>query len=95
MIAARETNDEVGPVLICGDVADAIVAAIAARHPDVRILPHGSYVRVHAPARCSVSRADVEAALGRPFSLPSDLETVMTSFRGRLVIDTEHAEWTA
>lgn len=83
----------VGPVLSAGDAADAVLAAIRARHADTQVLDRGSYLRVSCPELCTLSRADVEARLGRPFVLPGDLEAIMPAFAGALQIDSEHASW--
>ena len=83
----------VGPVLHAGAVGDAIVAAIRAENANVTLIDRGSYLRVAAPDRCSVTRAAIEESLGRPFRLPGDLEQAMTSFVGHLEVDEEHAQW--
>ena len=90
---SRSEVERVGPVLITGSVGDAIVAAITGAHPDALVLTHGSYSRVLVPGRCVVSRADVEAQLGRRVTFPSDLEKVMPSFKGAFTVTEETAEW--
>jgi hypothetical protein len=85
----------VGPVLQAGEVADAILAAIRAENGAVEVVDRGSYLRVSAPSRCRVSRVAIEAALGRPFELPGDLERVMSSFAGHLCVDEDEASWQA
>ncbi|HVV49908.1 MAG TPA: MmoB/DmpM family protein [Polyangia bacterium] len=94
-MSERLAPDEVGPVLLAGPVADAVVAAIRARTAGVRVDHHGAYLRVAAPARCEVRADAVAAALGEPFRIPQDLERVMPSFRGRLVLTEELAAWEA
>ena len=83
----------VGPVLLVGPEAGAIVAAIRATHPSVRVVDRGSYWRVSVPGGCRVTRAAIEAQLGQAFSLPSDLERVMPSFSGRLRLSADEAIW--
>ena len=83
----------VGPVLIRGAVTDALIAAISARHSDVRITDRGAYLRVQVPGRCQLLRADVEARLGRRFTLPGDLEEVMPSFQGSMNIGDDEVVW--
>ena len=85
--------DRVGPVLECGELADAIIDAIRELNPSVELEDRASYVRVLVPTRCVLDRAAVERRIGRPFRLPLDLEQVMPSFKGRLVIDAERAVW--
>jgi toluene monooxygenase system protein D len=53
----------------------------------------GSYVRVLVPGRCRVTRESIEAALGRPFALPADLELVMPSFMGAFTVTDDEAVW--
>lgn len=88
-----EAAHTVGPVLLVGRVSDAIVAAIREAHPDAVVHDQGSYVRVLVPGRCALTRAAVERELGRPFDLPSDLESVMPSFKGRFRVTSDGAEW--
>lgn len=83
----------VGPVLMAGPVADAIVEAIRATNRHVRVVDRGSYLRVLCHDRCTMSRAAVEAALHRRFVLPGDLELVMSSFKGHFHVDEESACW--
>jgi toluene monooxygenase system protein D len=82
-----------GPVLVPGDVCEAIVAALRALNEGVEVRHRGGYVRVSAPDRCRITRAAVEAELGRPFRLPTDLERVMPAFQGRFRVDESEAWW--
>lgn len=88
-----DARDTVGPVLEVDEVGDAVLAAIREANPEVTVLDRGSYRRVLAPGRCVVHRAAIERALGRPFQLPGDLERVMPSFKGALVLTDETATW--
>lgn len=87
--------DDVGPILVAGEVGAAIVQALEALNPGLRVTDRGSYLRALAPGRCVLTRAAAEHALGRPFRLPTDLEAVMPSFAGRLSIDENEVRWTA
>src|SRR5687768_16749615 len=95
MLPDRATVNEVGPVLLAGRVADAIVAAIRKQNPGVRVTSRGSYLRVAVPDRCEVHGRVVEQILGEPFRLRQDLERVMPSFRGRLSLSEDVASWQA
>jgi hypothetical protein len=86
---------EVGPVLLCGRVSEAIVAAMRRQNAGVRVSHRGSYLRVSAPARCEVRAEAVTELLGEQFRIPQDLERVMPSFRGRLFLSEELAAWEA
>jgi hypothetical protein len=85
--------DAVGPVLESGEVANAVIAAIRALNEDVEVEDRGSYKRVLVRDRCVVTRQAIERVLCASFELPSDLERIMPSFKGRLTIDANRAEW--
>ena len=93
MAGERFAANEVGPVLLAGRVADAIVAAICDQNAGARIASRGSYLRVSVPVRCEVGRNAIEKRLGEPFRLPGDLERVMPSFRGRLRLSEDLVSW--
>jgi hypothetical protein len=95
MLPERSRPNEVGPVLLAGRVADAIVAAIRKQNSGVRVSSRGSYIRVAATDRCEVHGHVVEQLLGERFRLLHDLERVMPSFRGRLVLSEDVASWEA
>jgi hypothetical protein len=83
----------VGPVLIAGRTAEAVIAAIREENEQVETVDRGSYIRVLCPGECRLTRAAVERQLGAPFALPADLERVMASFQGRLEVDEDQARW--
>jgi hypothetical protein len=83
----------VGPVLEASELGRAVLSAILSLNADVRVHDRGAYLRVLSTGRCVVTRAAIEAALGRPVELPGDLEQAMPSFKGRLQIDAERASW--
>ena len=83
----------VGPVLVAGSIAEAIVAAIRRENDGVEVTDRGAYLRVLVPSRCTVSRAAIESALSRSFRLPGDLEQVMPSFRGHFQVSEDQASW--
>ena len=91
----RSSPNEVGPVLLAGRVADAIVAAIQKQNAGVRVSWRGSYIRVAVPDRCEVHSRVVEQILGERFKLLQDLERVMPSFRGRMTLSEDVASWEA
>ena len=87
-------RDLVGPVIRSGDLADAVIEAVAADNPDqdVLVLDRDDYVRIHTAGRCRLTQASLESALGRPFALAA-LEIEMPSFRGRLWTRTDTYIW--
>ena len=95
MSAMSDRKDWVGPVLLAGPAADSVIAAIRELNAGVEVVDRGSYLRVWCPRRCRVTRAALERHRGAPFNLPVDLESVMTSFKGRLSMSEEEACWDA
>src|SRR5215813_8351580 len=95
VVAADEVDhtERVGPVLQAGVVADAIIAAIEQLNAGVVIVERGAYRRVLVPHRCIVTRSAIEEHLGHTVRFPGDLEKVMPSFKGRLTLTAERAEW--
>jgi hypothetical protein len=92
-VIASDQRDAVGPVLIAGPIADAVVAAIQELNGEVTVIDRGAYLRVLVRERCRLTCAAVERRINGPFRLPSDLEMVMASFRGRLRIDEGEVVW--
>src|SRR5689334_19144120 len=88
-----DARDWVGPVLQKGGAADAVVAAIRELNPGARVLDRGAYLRVLAHRRCRVTRDAIERRTGEPFRLPSDLELVMSSFKGQFTVSEDEAVW--
>jgi toluene monooxygenase system ferredoxin subunit len=91
--ARPDAADRVGPVLVAGPLADAVVGAIREAHADVEIDERGSYLRVGVPGRCLVTREALVRHAGADFALPRDLEAIMPSFRGRFRVTDDRAEW--
>ena len=90
------TGDEreaVGPVLTPGPLTDAVIAAIRASNAEVTVVDRGAYLRVLVPRRCRLDGALVAEISEAAFQLPSDLEAIMPSFRGRLRIAGPEAVW--
>ena len=85
--------DSVGPVLSSCSLADVLIDALRRRNVGLRVRHQGAYVRALVPGRCTLLRADVEELLGRPFEFPRDLEGVMPSFKGKLALTRDGAEW--
>lgn len=86
---------EVGPIVRADEIGRAVVEAIRATNPRVKVVDQGSYFRVTAPLRCRLTRDAVERILHAPFHLPGDLEAVMPSFKGRFRVTETEALWVA
>ena len=87
-------SKEVGPVLENSPQAQCVIKALHADNKGLTILDRGAYLRVKMAERCVLKRATVEKICGFQFRLPSDLEKLMPSFKGRLTMDEEQAVWT-
>lgn len=83
--ATEHSRDLVGPIIRSGELADAIIDAVAEDNPDtdVLVVDRDSYVRIHTLGRCRLTRASLEKYLGRRFPL-SDLEIEMPSWKGHV-----------
>jgi MmoB/DmpM family len=90
---AASVYEHVGPVLQAGAVSDAIVAAIKDLNQNVLVLNRGAYLRVLVPGKCIVTRKAIEKHLGRSFRFPGELETVMSAFKGAIVLTEGDATW--
>jgi hypothetical protein len=80
-------------VLQKGGVTDAVLAAIRELNDGARVVDRGAYVRVLSYQRCRVTRESIERHGGGPFRLPSDLELIMSSFKGNFEVSEEEAVW--
>ena len=87
-------DDLVGPVIRAGNLAEAVVDAVALDNPDrdVFVLDREDYVRIHTVGECRLTRASLQAALGGPIELAA-LEIDMPSFKGRLATRTDTYVW--
>ena len=85
--------ERVGPVLQTGAVSDAIVAAIKDLNQDVLIVNRGAYLRILVPQKCIVTKAAIERRLGRSFRFPGELEVVMPSFKGTILLTERDVTW--
>jgi MmoB/DmpM family protein len=88
------TGDLVGPVIRAGNLAEAVVEAVAADNPgkDVLVLDRDDYIRIHTVGECRLTLASLQAALGGPYRLAA-LEIDMPSFKGRLKTRTDEYVW--
>jgi toluene monooxygenase system protein D len=83
----------VGPVLVPGPLAEAILLALGELNPGLSCVDRGGYLRVLVPGRCRLTRRAVESHTRSSFRLPGDLEAVMPSFKGRLTLTEDEAVW--
>ncbi|HVZ35636.1 MAG TPA: MmoB/DmpM family protein [Polyangiaceae bacterium] len=90
---AAERSSIAGPVLQAGERGRAVLQAIVELNPGAQIIDQGAYIRIQVPDKCVLTRAAVEKITGLPFHIPGDLELVMPSFQGWLVVTPERVEW--
>jgi len=88
-----DSRDWVGPVLQKGSVSEAVVGAIRELNTGTRVIDRGAYLRVLSYRRCRVTREAIERRTGEPFRLPSDLELIMSSFKGNFDVSDDEAVW--
>lgn len=86
-------ENEVGPVLNVGVETESYIAALQRDNPQLRILDYKTYVRALHQQKCSLSRKTLEEELGASVLWPECLEAIMPSFKGRLKINSQQAEW--
>ena len=86
---------DVGPVLSIGKDTDGFVSAIKRLNADAKVFTRGSYVRIMVPRRCILTSESLELELGRSIRWPAALEQIMPSFKGRLALLEDSAEWLA
>jgi nitrite reductase/ring-hydroxylating ferredoxin subunit len=91
--AKAPVAEEVGPVLHPGTASEAVVRALLEDNPAASVIERGGYLRVLVARRCELKRATIEKHTGASFRLPSDLEMVMPSFKGRLTIREDLVVW--
>jgi toluene monooxygenase system protein D len=83
-----------GPILRRGEVADAVLDAIADDNPgkQVFVIDRGDYVRINTLGECRLTRRSMERCLGREFHLPR-IEIDMPSFAGRIRTTDSEITW--
>lgn len=87
-------EEAVGPILRAGEVADAVIDAIADDNPgkQVLVVDRGDYLRINTSRECRLTRASLEKHLGRDFALVR-LEIEMPSFAGRIRTSAAEYVW--
>ena len=86
--------DAVGPVMRSGEIADAVIDAVADDNPgrDVYVTDRGDYVHIHTLMDCRLTKASLERSLGRDYDL-ARLEIEMPSFAGRMQTSDREYRW--
>ena len=95
IIEADDAGPEaVGPIIRSGEIAEAVIDAIAEDNPGrhVFVVDRGDYVRVHVDHQCVLRKATMEKHLGRAYEL-CRLEIEMPSFAGRIRTTVDEYTW--
>ncbi|MCQ4084121.1 MmoB/DmpM family protein [Streptomyces sp. RB6PN25] len=87
-------KNPVGPILRMGDEIDKVVAAIEDDNPgkEIEVIDRGSYVRVQAEDRITLTQQTLRAYLGADYAIRS-LEAIMSSFNGRIITTSDSITW--
>ncbi len=85
----------VGPVMLAGEFAEAVIEALQADNPntELQLFPRISYVRVLGEGRLKLSKDSLEEMLGRSMRFPGEVEVNLSSFAGRIKVGSEQMEW--
>ena len=83
-----------GPLLRSGEMAQAIVEALAEDNPGkaLTVADHSGYIRVEGPEGLVLRRETVTSILGRPFRM-EELALTMTGFSGKIETTTDYVRW--
>lgn len=84
----------VGPIMQTGEMAELVAEAVAVDNPgaEVTIRDEGSYVHIHTPGRCRLSRTTLSELAGRPVRI-GDVEPHMAFFAGHIITTSDEIVW--
>ncbi len=88
-------KDWVGPVLLAGEFADAVIEALRADNlnTELQLFSRVSYVRVLGEGPLKLRRDSLEDMLGRSMRFPGEVEVNLSSFAGRIKVGSDEIEW--
>lgn len=91
---SSDVNNNVGPVMRAGELAEAIIEAAREDNPDKEILVDDkrAYLRIYTDDEMIIRRETIERWLGRPFKM-ADLEVDLSSFAGRIQTNLEEVRF--
>jgi len=87
-------NNNVGPIVRAGEVAEAVAEAAIIDNPDkeVTVEANGAYSRIYADGELIITRETLVEELGRDFRM-TELEINLASFAGRIEVTDDHARF--
>lgn len=88
------TNNNVGPIVRAGEVAEAVAEAAITDNPDkkVTVESNGAYSRIYTTDELIITRKTIEEELGHEFRM-TELEINLASFAGRIEITEDQARF--
>lgn len=90
---AHVLDTGVGPVLQATPLARSIIEALEEEHEDLFVEDAGAYYRVFAPGICRLRKEIVDEIAGRDVSFPRELEVILSSFTGKIMMNESGAVW--
>ncbi|WP_456406730.1 MmoB/DmpM family protein [Thiolapillus sp.] len=87
-------NNQVGPVMRAGDVAQAAVEAAEMDNPgkEITVDDKVAYLRIAAEDELILTRESMEECLGRPFKM-QDIEINLSSFAGQIDANSDRVRF--
>ena len=88
------SNNNVGPIIRAGEVAEAVAEAAIIDNPDkeVTVDANGAYSRIFTNDELIITRETIEEELGYTFKM-TELEVNLASFAGRIEVTEDHARF--
>jgi toluene monooxygenase system protein D len=88
------SNNNVGPIVRAGEVAEAVAEAAIIDNPDkeVTVEANGAYSRIYTNGELIITRETIEEELGYTFKM-TDLEVNLASFAGRIEVTEDQARF--
>ena len=90
---AHVLDNGVGPVLQATPLARFMIEAVEEEHEDVFVEDAGAYYRVFAPGVCRLRKDVVDEIAGRDVEFPRELEVILSSFTGKMILNDRGAVW--
>jgi toluene monooxygenase system protein D len=88
------TNNNVGPIVRAGEVAEAVAEAAIVDNPDkeITVEANGAYSRIYTNDELIITRETIEEELGHDFKM-TELEVNLASFAGRIEVTEDQARF--
>ena len=94
MTSDASENNRVGPIIRCGEVAEAVAEAVEIDNPhkEIFIDDKVAYVRIAVENECILRKETLEEVLGREFEM-RELEINLSSFAGQIETTPEYVRF--